>query len=131
MESAFGKRHPGEKHNPGEETSRPRQSSEACGKYRKELLKEDANGTLLCYGEYSLRICAYSARASKRCTHSKDAILMFFLFLPLLPVLFLIVFLSKIKKMKPVDSEEPQNTPIEDTTESINTLHLWNPIEKP
>ena len=36
MRSASGKRHPGEKHNPGEETSRPRQCSEACGKYRKE-----------------------------------------------------------------------------------------------
>ena len=32
MKSASGKRHPGEKHNPGEETNRPQQCSEACGK---------------------------------------------------------------------------------------------------
>jgi len=32
MKSASSKRHPGEKHTPEEETSRPQQCSKACGK---------------------------------------------------------------------------------------------------
>ena len=32
MKSASGKRHTGEKHNPGEETNKPQQRSEVCGK---------------------------------------------------------------------------------------------------
>ena len=85
----------------------------------------------LCSATASI-VCAYVRTQQGRVSaaHIQKMIsLLFFLFLLFLPVLFLIVFLSKIKKMKPVDSEEPQNTPIEDTTESINTLHLWNPIE--
>ena len=35
MKSASGKRHPGEKHRPGEETGRPQQCSEAWGKQEK------------------------------------------------------------------------------------------------
>ena len=44
MKIASSKRQPGEEHNPGEETSRPQQCSEACGKYR----KEGTLSTLLC-----------------------------------------------------------------------------------
>ena len=79
MKSASGKRHPGEKHNPGKETSRPQQCSEACGKYR----KEGAYGSLLCQGQQGLRKCAYSASVSKSCTNSKDEIL-FCLFIDLI-----------------------------------------------
>ena len=87
----------------------------------------------LCSATASI-VCAYVRTQQGRVSaaHIQKMIsLLFFLFLLFLPVLFLIVFLSKIKKMKTVDSKEQQNTPIEYTTESINTLHLWNPIEKP
>ena len=88
----------------------------------------------LCSATASI-VCAYVRTQQGRVSaaHIQKMIsLLFFLFLLFLPVLFLIVFLSKIKKMKPVDSEEPQNTPIEDTTESIKSMHkIARPGAKP
>ena len=59
MKSASGKRHPGEKHSPGEETNRPQQRIDR--RPRSAESREKKVGTAFC----SATACAYSASAGK------------------------------------------------------------------